>query len=354
MTKKREKIVAISAGAFIAVVVIYGAVSKMLLSPAASLDSRAAELRRKNSDLERENLKKSTLLANLRDMAHHSFGNDELRTSELMRALLVEMLEAADISGERLRLQPVVGGRLPGVYKEIGWVVNAHGKLSQVVTFLYLLSEDPHLHRLDGLSLKPMGRGEVHLGVKYSTLVVEPVKGESMPSTQIAAVSLSEILGNPKRKAYDVIADRDLFRPYIKRAAVPMESVEGPAHSPGRGGGEAASPWVAKMKVVGLPTWGGQHDVYVQDPASNRVVKYKPGDALAGGTVLMVDYRVIPSPAKPGEKSYSRVILLIDGKFWAVELGQALADRRRLAPEELPDEIRKVCETQPAASGGSK
>jgi hypothetical protein len=56
--------------------------------------------------------------------------------------------------------------------------------------------------------------------------------------------------------------------------------------------------------------------------------------------VVCVDYR--PLQAGPFLRSDSRVILKIGNEFWAIERGKTLADKRKLAAGELPEQLAKV------------
>ena len=56
----------------------------------------------------------------------------------------------------------------------------------------------------------------------------------------------------------------------------------------------------------------------------------------------MVDYRRMPKPGKEYLMSESRVIVKIGTEYWAVELGQTLAQKYRLNPEQLPEQLAKL------------
>ena len=60
---------------------------------------------------------------------------------------------------------------------------------------------------------------------------------------------------------------------------------------------------------------------------------------MAGGVVVMVDYRPLPMPGQTDLKSFSRVIVKIDSEYWAVEKGQTLAEIYKLAPDQLPPDL---------------
>ena len=96
------------------------------------------------------------------------------------------------------------------------------------------------------------------------------------------------------------------------------------------------------MRVVSLSEWKGEPEVHVRDLANAKTLRFKPGDTLAGGTVVMIDYRPLVIPGNEILKSFSRVILKIGSEYWAVERGKTLADKHRLTPEQLPAELSKL------------
>ncbi len=73
----------------------------------------------------------------------------------------------------------------------------------------------------------------------------------------------------------------------------------------------------------------------------NKTTSYKLGDELAGGEIVMIDYRKMPFPKKPALLSQSRVILSIGEEYWAIERGNTLADKHKLAPQQLPKHLAK-------------
>ena len=107
-----------------------------------------------------------------------------------------------------------------------------------------------------------------------------------------------------------------------------------PATPPGPPGPET-------FRVVSLSEWQGQPEVHVRDLTAQKTVRYKPGDALAGGTIALVDYRSLPLPGGNGLLSYSRVIVRVKDEFFAIERGQTLADLRKLEVAQLPPELVK-------------
>jgi hypothetical protein len=348
---KREKVMATAAGLVVIVLVTALAINKVLLEPAARSEQQAVDLREKIARAEAEKKKSPTYTARLKDLAAQAFGTDELRVSEQVRMAITDVLAVSGLSSQNLALKPIVGSRVPGVYREIGWSVTARGKMGQVISFLYLMSRDSHLHRLDSVALAPVpNSSDVQLQVKYATLLLEPAKGEKLVVDEVADQPPdATVLESPERQRYDMIAMRDVFRPYIpakpqpqpepRRSEEPQRRV---AESPPPRGGEG------RYRVVGLPMFAGQTEVLVRDSSSGKVSNLKTGDDLGGGKIVMVDYRVLPSPRNPEILSGSRVVLQIGNEYYAVELGQSLADKRTLSASEVPSDLPKLEKPAPA------
>jgi hypothetical protein len=346
---KREKILAGAAGLVVVILVTYVAVYNLCLEPARRADQEAQELVGKLERAKTEKMKEGSYKKRLKALADQSFGTDELKVTEQIRTVVTGVLALSGLSAQNLSLKPLSGSRVPGVYREIGWTVRARGKLPQVVNFLYLLAKEAHLHRLDNVVLTPVAgtAGDVELQVKYATLLLEAPKGEKlivegMPDAPFEA----GVLESAARQQYNVIAARNLFLPYIPAQPKPPEA---PSRSDGPRVAERPTP-EGRMRVVGLPTWGGRTDVLVRDAGSGKVASFKPGDDLAGGKIVMVDYRLMPLPSKPEFLSGSRVVLLVGSQYYAVELGQSLAEKRVLAPADVPAELPKLETPAPAAA----
>jgi hypothetical protein len=339
---KREKVLAASAGLVVVALVTALAVSKVFLEPAARAQQQALGLQDKLNLAHAEKGKEKVYQARLKDLAAQAFGTDELRVSEQVRMVITDVLALSGLSSQNLSLKPLVGSRVPGVYREIGWSVRARGKQAQVISFLYLMSRDAHLHRLDNVVLAPVPSSpDVEVQVKYATLLLEPAKGEKLVIDESPEPPPdASVLDAPERQQYDVIAMRDVFRPYIpakpQPRASPPDEPKRVAESPPQKGSEG------RYRVVGLPMFAGQTEVLVRDNSSGKVTNLKAGDDLGGGKIVMVDYRVLPLPKNPEILSGSRVVLKIGSEYYAVELGQSLADKRTLAGGEVPPGLPKL------------
>ncbi|MBE3069499.1 MAG: hypothetical protein IMZ66_04605 [Planctomycetes bacterium] len=337
----REKALAAVCGLAAVSLVTYMAINKVFIGPAADCEKQAADLKSKIERLETEKSKDKTHRARLANLARATYGTDEMRVTEQVRTRVTEVITLSGLSSQNLSMKPMIGSRVPGVYKEIGWTVRARGKLGQVISFLYLMSKEPHLHRLDNVILSPVPASqEVELQAKYATLLLEAPKGEKLVTGEVDELITAALLETPDRERYNVIATRDLFRPYIPGQPKPAEA---PPETP-RVRPEAPPPRTpdSRYRLVGLPLWGGKADVLIRDASSGKIAKYTSGDEFAGGRVVTVDYRPMPSPNNPEILSMSRVVLQIGGQYYALELGATLAEKHTLSPDQLPPGLPKL------------
>jgi hypothetical protein len=351
---RREKILAAITGLFVVGFLVYIVVGQLIVAPFDRREERAASLRTEISKLRRENRRRKVYAPRLRELADRSFGTNEIQVGNDLVERLKSLLNRSGLSDETLSLSPVTGSPVSGVYREIGRSGRVSGPLSNVIDFLYLVRCEPALHRLDNLVITPKQGGRADLQFKYSTLVLVRPKGFRFRTTTSAPAPREVALNAGERTRYNVIVARDLFRPYIKRPVVaaappPRSPPARPAPAPRRP--PPAPPPAApsgRFKIVDLSTWADQQEVVVRDTQTGQTRMYKPGAPLASGKIVMIDYRQLPRPDKPYLLSPSRVIIQIGPDYWAIELGQSLADKRRLNPEQLPDGLRAGAAGSPA------
>jgi len=334
---RREKILAVVVGSLVGLAVLYLAVNSLVLEEVRRLETQAQNLRKEIDRKKTQQQVYQARAAKLAPLLEKTFGSDEYRVSDQVRTRLTHLLKS---SGLGITLNPLVGKTEKGRYKEIGWKVDASGRIGQLINFLYLLNAEPYLNRVENLYLTPKYRdGTVEMKLRFSTLALASSGGREIPPGEFPAAPGPEALRTETRKRYDVIATRDVFRPYLQYKPPPPPPAKPKPKEPAKPAPPPAKPPV-KAKVVSLTTWGGQQEIHVLDISSGKVKTYRPGDDLADSRIVMIDYRPMPMPDKPRFLSPSRVILKQGNTYWAVELGQELSAKRRLSPAQLPDELK--------------
>ena len=347
--QRSERILVVVFGVTLFLVVGYFGVVRGLVGAVKRLDSEHAGHVREKRKLENKLDKEKVYLARLREFGAQTFGTDVLEVGDEVRTHLTALIRRSGLSEESLT--PITGDTEKAYY-EIGRNIQARGKLEHAINFLYLVQVQPYAHRIDNFSVKPVkGQGLVDVAVRYTTPIVKDAyRFNALPTTRPTSQPAGN-LDSPARQQYQLIATRDFFRPYVKRPPAPprpaLTRYTPRPDPPARRDPPRQDPLPpvrpspeSNLKVVNLSDWNDVSDVSVYDARSRTMRTYRVGEELAGGVIAMVDYRALPRIDKPHLSSPSRVILQLGPEYWAVELGQPLASKRRLKPDELPEQLR--------------
>jgi len=220
--------------------------------------------------------------------------------------------------------------------KPIGYTINGQGSLKRVTDLLFLMQNDPHIQRIENISLSPVSGGtDVRLNFQFISLVIGTKYGKF---TGTNSPPVFPKLDSEDRTLYTGITKRALFLPYQKKPPPPTPPPAKPKTEPPV---TQPPPGPETYKIVSLSEWKGEQEVMVYDTNKKKTRSYKPGDNLAGGKIVMIDYRQMPFPKKPTLLSQSRVIVSIGDDFWAIERGNTLADIHKLSVEQLPKHLAK-------------
>lgn len=299
--------------------------------PLKRLDKQTAALRSELNTVATERRNYFADEERVKGFAGQAFADTIDRASAKSGQILTQtILQAGLKEADFVRLP--LGPRRLRMAQEIGWSVQGEGPLMQAVNLLFLLQESPFLHRVEGVTISPAeSHGRVRLRFRFLTLVLSP-----MPTIEPREPIPKFTLDSPERRQFDTIVSRDILRPYIKRPPAPP-AVASPATPANAVTPDKPLPGPESLRIVSLSDWQGSPEVHVRDTVNERTLRYRPGDALAGGVIVMIDYRPLPMPGNEALKSYSRVILRIDNEYWAIERGRTLADKYKLTPSQSPE-----------------
>lgn len=295
------------------------------------------------------------------DHIARSFGTNRDEASASSREFVMQMLQRSGLRTEEARTTPVSGTRLKNkAGYEIGWNVTVVGSLEKLTNLLFLLQNDRHLFRIDDVSWSPVAKStDVTLQFKLVTLVLEsqPQDKDRLPSIAAQSedfawflkakatsqqIASTKVLRTDDRKQYAMIADRDIFRPYIKKPPPPPVRRSDPPTRTTDRNPDPTPPRAPRVsyELVGLPQFGSTPEVMVKDSKSGKTRIYQVGQDLLGGEIVMIDYRGLPLVKDPEKYSPSRVIVRIGRDLWAIELGDDLANKYRMTNERLPISLR--------------
>lgn len=331
---KREKILAGLVGGILAVLLGGFGLRVIWMKPLKELDRKTAALREKLDKVKAERRAFFVAEDTVKRFEQRAFSDELDEASAKSGEMLTKTILQSGLPESEFTRLPVGPRKLAGA-SEIGWSVQGEGKLQRVIDLVFLLQESPYVHRVDGLVVSPGDTpGYVRVRFRYLTLVMEPA-----PIVDAIDLKTKYTLESPERLIYNTIVTRDILRPYIKRQAVPQPGAPGrPGTSPTPG----LAPGPESFRIVSLTEWMGEPEIHVRDVTNQRTLRYKPGDSLAGGNIVMVDYRRMPMPGTIGLESYSRVIVKIGSDFWAIEHGKTLAEKHKLPPTDWPEQLAKL------------
>ncbi|MGB0580551.1 MAG: hypothetical protein ACPGVU_12670 [Limisphaerales bacterium] len=331
---QREKTLLTIIGGLVGLFVIGFGARSMFVEPIKDADRQVRGAQQKLEGLRKQQREYFANEDYVKSVTTRTFSHDLDEASAKSGEVLTRTILQAGLSETEFSRLPVGPIRHRGA-REIGWSVRGDGPQARVFDLVFLLQNAPAAHRLESLTLSKADRfGTVRVSFRYMTLVVEPA-----PIVDPINLTTNLSLASTERKLYDPTITRDILRPYIKRPPAPPP---GPTKPTPTEPAPPPPPGPETFKVVSLSQWAGQSEIHVRDLNQNKTLRYAPGDQLAGGKILLVDYRPMPMPDNPGRKSHSRVILKIGEAYWAVERGQTLAQKHQLNTDQLPSEIAKL------------
>ncbi|MBG89057.1 MAG: hypothetical protein CMO80_19440 [Verrucomicrobiales bacterium] len=331
---QREKTLLTIIGMMVGLFVVAFGARSMFVKPIKEADRKVRGARQKLEGLKKQQREYFSNEDYVKTFTTRTFSHDLDEASAKSGEVLTKTILQAGLSETEFSRLPVGPIRYRGA-REIGWSVRGDGPQKDVFDLLFLLQNAPAAHRLESLTLSKADKfGLVRVSFRYMTLVVEPA-----PLVDPINLSTNLSLTSAERKLYDPTIVRDILRPYIKRppAPPPAPSKSKPTEPP-----PLAPPGPETFKVVSLSQWAGTSEIHVRDLTQNKTLRYTPGDELAGGKIVLVDYRPMPMPGNPGLRSHSRVILKIGEAYWAIERGQTLAQKHQLKTDQLPSGLAKL------------
>lgn len=323
--KKREKILAGIVFGILGVFVLGFVIKGFFVRPLEEIDKQTALVREKLEKINKERRDYFEAEDRVKAITQRTFAPEINEASARSGEMITHQIAQAGLNEADFTRLPVGPRRMRGA-SEIGWSVQGKGSLAKVINLLFLVQTSPQVHRMEGVTLTAYDKpGEIKIRFVYVTLVIDPA-----PEVAPADLKQPFTLESPERLAYNTVLERDILRPYIK--APPPEPA--PASKPGN---STAPPGPDSLRVVSLSEWDGVPEVHIHDSAKDKTLRFRQGEKIEShGEIVAVDYRPMPLPEVPGLLSHSRLILKTGDEFWAVERGQTLAQKRKLAPGEWP------------------
>jgi hypothetical protein len=329
---QREKILAGSVGGILGLFVLIYGIRVIIFKPLQEIDKRTAAVREKIAKIQTERRTYFSAEDRLKAITLHTYADSIEQAGAISGELLTKKILEAGLREDEFARLPVGPRQIKGA-SEIGWNVQGTGSLTNIINLLFLLDRSPWLHRMENLTvLNGDAPGTARVRFRYLTLVIDPA-----PEVTRTNLLWEFNLESPERHLLSSIVSRDILRPYVKPLPPPPKPGD-PPRPPFKPG---VPPGLESFRVVSLSEWDGQTEAHIYDTTSQKTKRFRPGDSIAGGTMVMVDYRPLPHPGNSFRQSSSRLVLKIGGEYWAVERGATLAEKHKLELRDLPPELAR-------------
>ncbi len=335
----RERILASIVGVMIVGALGWVLVNRFFIQPIEEADEQILSLQSDLQEAMRVEASAPAYGKTLRDLKAHLYGADERQVRERARARLDRMLLQC---GLPVDMNDISGGIIErtGGDREVGWSIRTEGPLDRVFNFLYTVRNDPYAHRLRKVSINWVRRtNNFSLNVEYLTLVLRDapdVDGEDM----LPMVALD----TPEHRHYLALVRRDLFRQFIQkpqprivRTPTPPVRTTPPPTPPPQNTTTTVKPTFQLCALLRSPKG---YDIWVKNSQEPSARLFLIGDQLAGGEIVMVEFKDRPDPRNPDRIRPSRVIIRAGDAYWAVDYQSRLDEKYRIVPERLPAALR--------------
>lgn len=208
----------------------------------------------------------------------------------LYRSWLLERVNEAGVGGATVDSGSPSARR--GLYIALPFSVRGRCTLPECTQLLFTISQAPHLHRIDSLTLTPAGNDVFDLALGIEALIVSGTK-----HTDRLARGTADLLAFDSVGDYQLIARENLF-------------------------GLGYRDPLQETRVTAITRTNGEPRIWIDDNTDRGVRKLRLDDRIDVGGLA---FRVISATDE-------QVVLEANGQHSVVELGQTLADARPLPP----------------------
>ncbi|MBK9118560.1 MAG: hypothetical protein IPM18_03010 [Phycisphaerales bacterium] len=327
---QRERILALCLVGVLGFLGVAVVVDRALIKPMRNLQSNIQVAEERRDELDRELARLAAQERRWRELTRRTFSADEREAQQRFREELQALLEKHGMTD--VRVTPLMRNARQRGLVEMPVMVTARGPLNSVVGFLCDFYQRGYLARIDRLTLgadpaviseynaaatrarttnTPRGRGrtgsganaagpELSINMTAVTVVLERQKGLDHP---VLPAELGETNGTRLLRpvdAYDLIVDRNPFRPYEPPPPTPLvrDPEPGPvvvAPPPERHPEPVVVPPPPPPDAIvsGIESWEGQRVAYVLFDPRTGTAQLRPvyeGASLfdGGGTVILI------------------------------------------------------------------
>jgi len=350
---RREKILAIAVASMVAVGLLWTVVKSQIIDRrqelAKGIDTARNELDKTEGILSR----KERDLARWRKLSARTLGTNVERVQTRLDSELKGLIAANNLAG-KATVRPRTPRTTREGLTEMGFTVNATGRMQDVVNFLYGFYELPYLLKVRQLRLHPTGSAgsdEVGFEMQVATLILPQVQAKDIGSGDDEIERLNDLLQRVttaptdttrRVKAdrlafgdepgdYRVIVDRNIFAtppppPKVVQRPRNRDQRRPPSRKPEP---KPSNDPRDQLVITGVLSYPGTQEVLVRNRRKRHTERFERGEAMDNGRLILVH------PLGAVVQSGSR-------QTFFYPLGRSFAERQMLDRKLHPDVFEAV------------
>ena len=293
MNKTRNRLMYFGLGAILVYLGGDYAMRTYVDGPLEQKQARKAQLEKKIKERKKKLTEAKEAARKLTVLEKASLPSDTEVARSLYRAWLLELVEKSDFQTAHVDSGPATSRK--GFYEALVFSVRGKGTLHQVVRFLFDFYHAGHLHKIQSLSLTPVGKGgslDVIMTVEALVLPGSDRKTELSKET-------SRRLNFPALADYGIIAQRNVF---------------------GAGGDSDAS---RQTYLTAVTRDDGEAEAWFTLRGQDKLLKLRQGGHFEIGYVSGTVVDIMNDD----------VVFESVGERWLISVGEPLAEALALPPE---------------------
>lgn len=173
--------------------------------PLEKMQSRKEQLQKKIKTKKKELAASKEAVEKLEEFEQRSLPSDLEVARTVYRSWLLELVDKSKFHSAHVDSSPPASRK--GYYDTLAFSVRGNGTLLHLCRFLYDFYHAGHLHKIQSISLTPLGKtGEIDIALSIEALALPGTERTGQLSAEI-----SNRLEYPSLKDYQLIAQRNVF-----------------------------------------------------------------------------------------------------------------------------------------------
>jgi len=161
-------------GLMASLIFITKAIVPWMVNPVKEWERKATDRKNKINSLQKTQKTADLYRKRLAKLNNQGFASSQAEASASMGEHITGLIRQSGLSETAFSRRPFEPRAIvKNGPKPVGYTVNGQGSLKKVTDLIYLLQNDPHIHRVENISLSPVsGSTDVRVNFQFLSLVI--------------------------------------------------------------------------------------------------------------------------------------------------------------------------------------